>query len=102
VLSVSTGPGTEAVWSRDGQELFYRNGNQMWAVEVETGTDFSAGSEDLLFEAPYDLDDFGNANYDVSLDGQQFLMVRGAATETPRLVFVRNWFEELKERVPVP
>jgi len=35
---VSTGTGTEPVWSRDGTELFYRNGNQMWVVEVETGS----------------------------------------------------------------
>ena len=50
-IPISTGPGTEAVWSRDGRELFYRNGDQMWVVEVETGTDFIAGSPDLLFEA---------------------------------------------------
>ena len=44
--------------------------------------------------------------YDVSLDSQRFLMIKpvGQADENappPQLVVVQNWFEELKERVPV-
>ena len=31
ITPVSTGPGTEAAWSRDGRELFYRIGNTVWA-----------------------------------------------------------------------
>ena len=83
MFPVSTGPGTEAVWSRDGRELFYRTGNQLWVVEVD----------------PYS---FGTPYYDVSLDGQQFLMVRPGAGPGASFVVVENWFEELKERVPVP
>ena len=104
VFPVSTGPATEAVWSRDGRELFYRNGDQMWVVAAETEPEFISGRPELLFNAPYlaDLNAAGNPNYDVSLDGQQFLMVRsGEAAETPGFVVVENWFEELKERVPV-
>ena len=99
-IPISTGPGTEAVWSRDGRELFYRNDDQMWVVEVETGTDFVAGSPDLLFEASYNLEGNGNPNYDVSLDSQQFLMVRGEADETPELNVVLNWFEERPGATP--
>ena len=105
VFPVSTGPGTEAVWSRDGRELFYRNGNQLWVVEVETEDGFTAERPTLLFEGPYMTEPYagdGVPNYDVSLDGQQFLMVRSAeAAETPGFVVVENWFEELKARVPV-
>ena len=45
--------------------------------------------------------------YDVSVDGQRFLaqtpgaVVRGE-TRPPQINIVLNWFEELKERVPVP
>ena len=102
VFTVSTGPGTEAVWSRDGRELFYRTGNQLWAVEVETEGGFTAERPTLLFEGLYMMDpfDFGVPHYDVSLDGQQFLMVRSAEAETPGFVVVENWFEELKRLVP--
>ena len=90
VFPISTGPGTEAVWSRDGTELFYRNGTQMWVVDVETESAFTAGRPSLLFEAPYDLELYnggvGYANYDVSLNGEHFLMVQsGAAAESPDL-----------------
>ena len=103
VHTVSTGPGTEAVWSRDGRELFYRNGNQMWVVEVETDTEFVAGKSELLFDAPYLLEPNGNPNYDVSVDGEQFLMVgpAGIADETAGFTIVQNWHEELKRLVPV-
>ena len=103
VFPVSTGPGTEAVWSRDGRELFYRTGNQLWVVEVETEDGFTAERPALLFEGPYMLDpySFGAPYYDVSLDGQQFLMVRPGAGPGASFVVVENWHEELKRRVPL-
>ena len=104
VFPVSTGPGTEALWSRDGRELFYRNGDEMWVVDVETEPGFMVGRPELLFEDPYlrdPLNNAGNPNYDVSLDGQQFLMVQGqAASDSQGVVVVQNWFEQLKRLVP--
>ena len=104
VIQVSTQGGTEPVWSRDGRELFYRNGGEMLVVDVESGGD-EFGTPRLLFEGTYESDPngIGAANYDVSLDGQQFLMVsRDSRAERLSLVVVENWSEELKERVPVP
>jgi hypothetical protein len=40
------------------------------------------------------------ANYDVSLDGRRFLMVKGSDDNLSQLNVVLNWFEELKRRVP--
>jgi hypothetical protein len=102
-IPVSTGTGTEPVWSRDGRELFYRNGDELWVVDVETEVEFSAGTPSLLFEAPYahDLNLQGNPNYDVSLDGQQFLMVQqGAANERAAYGVVLNFDEELRSLFP--
>jgi serine/threonine-protein kinase len=103
-IPISTGPGTEAVWSRDGRELFYRNGDQMWVVDVETEPEFKVGDPGLLFEASYDQDSIGrgNPNYDVDLDGQRFLMLRGAATGTdpPHIILVEHFDEELTRLFP--
>ena len=107
VFSVSTGSGTEVVWGRDGAELFYRSGLEMWAVDVETEGRFAAGRPRFLFEAGFTFEPFngpagGYANYDVSLDGEQFLMVRrNVAAEAAAFVVVENRFEELKRLVPV-
>ncbi|MDA2926313.1 hypothetical protein MYX78_03605 [Acidobacteria bacterium AH-259-G07] len=42
-------------------------------------------------------------NYDISPDGQRFLMLKYWAEETsaqPELILVLNWFQELKRLVP--
>jgi hypothetical protein len=43
----------------------------------------------------------GAAGYDVSLDGQRFLMVKPVGqAEATQINVVQNWFEELKRLVP--
>ncbi len=93
------------MWSRDGRELFYRNGEKMMVVDVSGGAE-SAGKPTLLFEGPYDLKiGSGASNYDVTPDGQGFVMIRTeeSTTEssgTTQITLVLNWFEELKRLVP--
>ncbi len=41
------------------------------------------------------------SNYDITPDGQRFLMVQGGDANLTQLNVVLNWFEELKQRVPV-
>ncbi len=97
VIQISTEGGTEPVWSRDGRELFYRNVDQLLVVAVDTEADLRPGRPRLLFEQPYALGTVGNPNFDVSLDGQSFLMVSGDAVG---LTVELNWVEELKRLVP--
>jgi len=103
-LPISTGRGSEPAWSRDGSELFYRDGDKMLAVEIATEPTFTAGRPRVLFEGSYaGSPGAGLANYDVSRDGRFLMLVpedRGAGTET--IIVVKNWFEELKARVPTP
>ena len=104
---ISTEGGGDQVWSRDGQELFYLNGNQMMAVEIETEPGFTAGTPRLLFEGPFQPSLGRIAPYDVTADGQQFVMfqdpsITDSEQQSPQINIVTNWFEELKERVPVP
>ena len=107
VIPISTGTGTEPVWSRAGGELFYRDGNQMLVVEIATEPTLRAGRPRVLFEGPYEMDvaQFNRSalpNYDVSLDGERFLMVTRGDSEASAFSInvVLNFFEELKARVP--
>ncbi len=100
---ISSGGGNVALWARGGRELFYRNGNSMMSVSVQTTPAFSAGNPRKLFEG-YNFG-FGRS-YDVSRDGQRFLMIKDnlsgdQSTTTASMVVVLNWLEELKQRVPV-
>ncbi|MEE8129091.1 MAG: hypothetical protein V3T48_02300, partial [Vicinamibacterales bacterium] len=85
VVPISAGGGTEPVWSRDGQELFFRDGPRMLVVEVSTEPAFEATNPRVLFEGDYLHDPvaLGIANYDVSPDGERFLMATGDAGGLP-------------------
>jgi eukaryotic-like serine/threonine-protein kinase len=101
---ISTEGGTEPAWNRNGKELFYRNGNKMMALDVTTQPGFSPGKPRMLFEGQYSTSDWpliGTA-YDVSPDGQRFLMVKATeqAAAATQINVVLNWFEELKQKVP--
>ena len=74
----------------------------MMVVPVDLGSD-NVGRPNVLFEGTYQSDTLssGRANYDVSLDGQQFLMVTAGTRATPlQINVVLNWFEELTRLVP--
>jgi serine/threonine-protein kinase len=101
---ISTEGGTEPVWNPNGRELFYRSGDKMMAVDVTTQPGFSAGRPRMLFEAGMYLPTPAtHQNYDVSPDGQRFLMLKPGEQQgqaATQINVVLNWFEELKRRVP--
>jgi eukaryotic-like serine/threonine-protein kinase len=101
---ISTEGGTEAVWNPNGRELFYRSGKKTMAVDITTQPGFSVGKSRMLFEGQYQPTPTTSPNYDVSHDGQRFLMLKPTdqALAAPTQVnVVLNWFEELKQKVPV-
>jgi len=57
----------------------------------------------MLFEYPMLAQSRGNRPYDIAPDGR-FVIIRGetenGAGPAQNLVFVQNWFEELKRLVP--
>jgi Tol biopolymer transport system component len=99
---ISTEGGTEPVWNPNGRELFYRSGDKMMAVDIATQPSFTAGKPRMLFEGQYEPTWATAPNYDVSADGQRFLMVKASEQEqsSTQISVVQNWFEELKRRVP--
>ena len=103
---ISSDGGREPVWGPQGRELFYRNGQAMMVVRTVTEPTFMPGSPEVLFTGTYYFRAVDNSSdYDISPDGQRFLMMkrveRTAEESAPRLLAVQNWFEKLKERVPV-
>ena len=104
--------GVEPIWGANG-ELFYRHPvtQAMMSVSVSTEPTLTVDVPELLFDAQGYVGRSGQGSprawYDVSMDGQRFLMVQPLDSPTsgvpqPKLNIVLNWFEELKERVPVP
>jgi serine/threonine-protein kinase len=101
---VSTRGGTEPLWSRDGSELFYRNGaNEMVAVTVDRSSAPPTGAQRVLFSTSAFARNGDHRTYDVSPDGRRFVMLRllpGQREEDFRLVVVENFFAELRRSAP--
>ena len=107
---ISTMSGWQPLWGPGGRELFYRTEAGVMSVNVETAGGFTPGTPALVVEGQY----FRSVNraYDISPDGQQFLMLKeraapGSDADDPfagltQIHVVQNWFQELLERVPVP
>jgi Tol biopolymer transport system component len=99
-VTVSTQGGTHPRWNRNGKELFYRNGDRMMVVDVATSPTLTLSQPRILFEQRYA---FGSAqtvpNYDVSPDGQRFVMVKDDSS-FGRFSIVLNWFDELRRLAP--
>jgi Tol biopolymer transport system component len=52
-VRVSQNGGREPLWSRDGRELYYLEGNKLVALVVKAGQEFSFGAPSILFDQPY-------------------------------------------------
>ena len=94
---LSTDGGTEPVWSQTGGELFFRSGDKMMAIPIRQKPAFDFGDPELLFEGS-----FRRANnswsYDVTSDGQRFVMVPLASeADTAQIHVVLNWIQELDQ-----
>ena len=99
LVPISTDGGTQPVWAPSGKELFYRNADRMMVVSVQAEPTFKPGRPGLLFEASSGQGVFGrgSSNYDISPDGQRFLMLKAAGQE--EVIIVLNRFEKLKHLV---
>ncbi|MCH7945387.1 MAG: PD40 domain-containing protein [Armatimonadetes bacterium] len=102
-VTVSNSGGSQVRWSRDGKELFYVQGEKLMVVAVSTEGEFSAGLPTELFEHAGLRSSLNYPNYDVSLDGQRFILPEPVAygeTEAPQSTIrvVENWFAEFKGR----
>ena len=92
--------GRDPIWTSDGKEIVYRSGRRILSVAVRTEPGFEASSPQVLFEGPFELETGGIRNFDVTKDGQRFVMIESEAGPIDRLAFVVNWDEELKRLVP--
>jgi eukaryotic-like serine/threonine-protein kinase len=97
-IMVSQDGGSEPVWSRDGRELFYRDGAAGWlvALRIERAPELRVTAREKLFEVS-DLEAANpHANYDVAPDGRFIFVRQMRATE---LIYIQNWVDLAKRAV---
>ena len=93
---VSPGGGGSPRWRRDGREIFYfSSDNKLMAAEVRaSATLVEVGVVRTLFETrPYGV----LSRFDVTADGQRFLVPYEAGQPATAIALVVNWPAELKQ-----
>ena len=104
-IRVSPERGREPLWSPDGTELYYQQngGEQLWKVRVETEPEVTIGDPELIVQGPFLASASSGRSYDITDDGERFLMVRldPEARVVDELVVVQNWTSELDQLIPL-
>ena len=95
----STNGGRVPKWSSDGRTLFYRAGDAVMAVSIETEPSLTVGAPDVFTVGEY-VELNSRKDWDVAPDGRFLMMKESLAA--PSITVVLNWTQELLERVPVP
>ena len=91
---ISSGGGSEPVWARSGDRIYYRNGRQLVAATVRVSPVFAPIRREVLFESDF-LGDLLHANFDVSPDGKHFLMLAPTG-DVAQVVVALNWTATLR------
>ncbi len=101
-VQVSNSGGDQPVWSRNGKALFFRGAGAMQEATFEASPRLSVGKPRTLFPDQFESPQVGgHTGYDVFPDGR-FLMIQSsdarqnAGASRYELIFVFNWFEELR------
>jgi serine/threonine-protein kinase len=109
---ISTAGGTRPAWSRNGRELLYLDREGLLtsvAIPAAPATALAAGPPVRILNRKYyagaSLLGLDLRAYDISPDGQRFLMIKDPesplpVTQSANMVVVLNWAEELKARLP--
>lgn len=94
---ISTDGGTRPLWSDEGKELFYRNGDKLMVASFESAPVFSPGTPRVRFEGNYWS---AGRDYDVTPDGQRFIFIKEAGRQVAatQIQVVLNWTTELRRK----
>jgi serine/threonine-protein kinase len=103
---VSTNGGIMPVWADDGRELFFVDDDRgLVAAQIDTDSGFQVTEREILFTVPRGFrTSSDNILFDVSPDGQRFLMARtpdlaGGGGTPIQTMLINNFFQVLKDRV---
>jgi serine/threonine-protein kinase len=95
-VRVSPNGGFEPLWSKNGRELYYLQGEKILSVSVTTsGSEFSFKAPVELFATPAPSGISQPPTYDVAADGR-FIMFTPDEGKAPPMTVILNAFEPLR------
>jgi len=98
---VSNDGGIQPFWNKNGRELMYLSDDRVVSVAFDTRQGLRLGRPEVLFRRPFSETQRPWAG--LAPDGSGFVFLEDATPSAPptRVEVVVNWFQELKQRVPI-
>jgi Tol biopolymer transport system component len=95
---ISNGPGFQPRWRRDGKELVYLSGDgTLMSVDIASNPSFTAGIPKVLFRTATWALSAPNSTWDMTPDGQRFLVITTPEGASASLVVELNWQAGLRK-----
>jgi serine/threonine-protein kinase len=88
-IQISSGGGSEPVWSHDGRRLFYRGGGHLMAATLDLAKSFGVTRRDTLLTDVFQYAANPHANYDAMADGTHFVFLKAA--REGNMIVATNW-----------
>ena len=91
---VSSGGGSNPIWSPSGNEIYFTQGTTIYSVDIHPGNVFDYSAPKKILGLPPD----GQFLSGISLDGKKFALVTVPTKElsTSEFTLVTNWFQQLR------
>ena len=85
------GGAEEPRWSRDGSKIYYRSGQRIMVVDVQTTPEIKIGEPQIFFEGEFV--NVGGRSYDISPDGERALIITASEGTATSIRVITNWFD---------
>ncbi|HUR35390.1 MAG TPA: protein kinase [Vicinamibacterales bacterium] len=95
--AISSSGGTRPVWSRDGRELFYRQGDGVISVRIALGPQLRADPPVLLFSGPFSGES-QDPSFDVAADGRFLMVLADEDSNLQQLQMTQHWETAVRQR----
>ena len=96
-VQISSGGGSEPVWSVDGKQLFYRAGGRFMAARLAASPQLDVISREELFEDRFKPGLF-RSRFDMHPNGKHFVVLQ-PPEQLQEVVVVLDWITELRSRM---
>lgn len=99
-VQVSQGGGAEPAWAFDGRRIYFRGDRRMYSASITAGSTVAVSDRRVLFTDAFDGDmPMPHRNYDVTHDGNHFVMIATPPEAAPETIVVLNWLQEFRARI---
>jgi Tol biopolymer transport system component len=87
------GGAEEPRWSRDGSKIYYRSGQRIMVVDVQTSPEIVLSEPRVFYQGNFV--NVGGRSYDISPDGKRALVIRSPVDTARSVRVITNWLQEV-------